>query len=108
MDTTQDQALTPRQAADFLGVKWNTVARNAKKLGGVKVGRLWRFSRAKLTAYLQGAATATASIKTGAETGDATSTPPASASSARPGRLARQKRASAAPRGRRKHGVKRS
>ena len=52
------QLMTVEEVAEFLRVKTSTVYEWAKngKLPGVKVGRLWRFERKKVEAWLQNAA----------------------------------------------------
>ena len=45
--------LTLDEAAAFVGVHRITMMRHARTLGR-KVGRVWRFSRARLLAYIEG------------------------------------------------------
>ena len=51
--TTKPDILTLDQAAAFLGIHRITMLRHARTLGR-KVGRVWRFSRARLLAYIEG------------------------------------------------------
>lgn len=50
----EDEVLTPDEAAGLLKLSTKTVLRHARRgeLPGAKVGRVWRFRRSELLAFL--------------------------------------------------------
>ncbi len=65
-EETIDRLLSAQEVAEYLGVELDTLYRYARsgRIGGVKVGKYWRFTQADVEAFVRGGRRATAAPAT--------------------------------------------